>query len=303
MKMSNTKAKLIVQLCGGLGNQMFQYATARSIAERSGVELVLDTWSGFVRDFQYKRHYELGNLPILARKAWPIERLPFWIERLRNKIAKPALKTIRHSWYGTFLCETHREYLPEVSSYQVKASCWMRGYWQCPKYFIDHESLILSELSPPEPSESYVRALGYKMQDVKSVALGIRLYEETANPGAHSADGQLKLVTTINKAALALTDLQGPCHFFVFCTHRSPVLEQLKLIGDVTFVTHDDGFKGTLQGLWLLTQCQHHIVTNSSYYWWGAWLSSKYYCADEQEIFAADNFINKDSVLSHWHLF
>jgi hypothetical protein len=44
-------------------------------------------------------------------------------------------------------------------------------------------------------------------------------------------------------------------------------------------------------------------MTNSSYYWWGAWLSRKYYDPEEQEIFAADNFINKDSELPQWQLF
>lgn len=38
-----------IQLTGGLGNQMFQYAAARAVAEKAGAELVLDTWSGFVR--------------------------------------------------------------------------------------------------------------------------------------------------------------------------------------------------------------------------------------------------------------
>lgn len=54
--MSKSKAlkctpKLIVQLNGGLGNQMFQYACARSLALRNGLELVLDDWSGFFEIF------------------------------------------------------------------------------------------------------------------------------------------------------------------------------------------------------------------------------------------------------------
>jgi len=38
--------KIFAALNGGLGNQMFQYAAARSLAQRVGAELVLDTWSG-----------------------------------------------------------------------------------------------------------------------------------------------------------------------------------------------------------------------------------------------------------------
>ena len=48
--MAGTRSKIIASLTGGLGNQMFQYAAARSMAMRSGSDLVLDTWSGFVRD-------------------------------------------------------------------------------------------------------------------------------------------------------------------------------------------------------------------------------------------------------------
>ena len=34
---------LIVRLTGGLGNQMFQYAAGRALADRLGAELLLDT--------------------------------------------------------------------------------------------------------------------------------------------------------------------------------------------------------------------------------------------------------------------
>ena len=47
--------KLIVQLQGGLGNQMFQYATARSISLKNNLDLVIDDWSGFFRDVHHQR--------------------------------------------------------------------------------------------------------------------------------------------------------------------------------------------------------------------------------------------------------
>ena len=34
---------IVVQLSGGLGNQMFQYATGRALAARHGTQLVLDS--------------------------------------------------------------------------------------------------------------------------------------------------------------------------------------------------------------------------------------------------------------------
>lgn len=282
---------------------MFQYATARSLAKRNRAELVLDTWSGFVRDYKFKRQFEIGVLPIKARKARFLERLPFWIDRINNKILKKAPREVHEHWYGVSLNETRFKFLPHIFDYQMRESCWMTGYWQSGKYFSCHESLIQKELFPPVPSESNFLELGEKMRVVNSVALGIRLYEEGTNPGAISVNDQLKSIESINNACSMMVQKQQSCHFFVFCTHKSSLLGQLQLRGDVTFITPEDGYEGTLQCFWLLTQCRHHIMTNSSYYWWGAWLSRKHYIIEEQTVYAADNFLNKDSVLHNWNLF
>lgn len=63
---------VITNLIGGIGNQMFQYAAGRALAEKHGVPLLVD-----LRDFQtYELHqgYQLGeafglNLPVTERQA------------------------------------------------------------------------------------------------------------------------------------------------------------------------------------------------------------------------------------------
>ena len=297
------KRQIIVQLVGGLGNQMFQYATARALAIRSDAEMVLDTWSGFVRDRQYRRHYELASFPISARPATPLERLPFWFDRLRGRFCLPNGNVVVRRWYGDLLKETKFEYLSEVAEYAVTHRTWMTGYWQTAAYFEDYRSTIEQELMPSQPTEAHFIELGRNMRSERSVALGVRLYEESNNPAVHAADGRMKSVEDVNGAAHRLSQLDTDLHFFIFCSHRSSFLELLRLPGKVTYVTHDDGFEGTCESLWLLTQCRHHILTNSSFYWWGAWLSSANYPSEGSEIFAADNFINKHSVLPKWHLF
>lgn len=295
----NSTLKLVVQLNGGLCNQMFQYAAAYSLAKRNGVDLVIDTWSGFVRDKQYRRHYELDVFPISGRKARPLERIPFWIHRVSNKVHKSVSMPIYDQWYGVLLNESRCEFMPEIFNYRMKTSCWMTGYWQSAKYFVGNELLIKSQLLPPVPQERCYYELGQTMQEVNSVALGVRIYEESANPSSMG----LKSITAINEAARQLTERKKNCHFFVFCTYRASLLDQLRLNGDVTFVTHDDGFNRTLETLWLITKCRHHIITNSSFYWWGAWLSRNHNAIEEQVVFASDYFGNKDSVLPQWHLF
>lgn len=292
-----------VHLSGGLGNQMFQYAAGRSLAKRNRADLVLDTWSGFVRDRQYRRHYELGPLSIAAREATPFERLPFWFERLQHRLSASPSSPIINAWYGHSIAETKREFLPEVSEHSMTRSCWMTGYWQTARYFQDDDALIRKELSPARPNDARFVALGRQMQDTNSVAIGIRLYEESAYPSKHAAQGRIKTCADINVAVDALASGEPDLHYFVFCTHRARELTGLRLSDQVTYVTHDDGFIGSLERLWLLTQCRHHIMTNSTYYWWGAWLGAGTHPAGPPQVYAADNFINADSVAPDWQQF
>jgi hypothetical protein len=294
--------KLIVQLCGGLGNQMFQYATARALSELNGALLVLDTYSGFARDFEYQREYELEGMAITSREASLAERMPFWTARIAQKITGKRQPLIIKKWYGCRLNETKFKFHKQIKDLKFHGSCWMTGYWQSPRYFDDIEVILQKELMPLEPEQPF-REMGEQMRGTNSVALGIRLYEESSNPGAHAAGGRIKSVESINQAILGIERKQADCHFYIFCTHRSPILDELQFNNEVTYVTHDDGFMGSHQRLWLLTQCRHHLFTNSTYYWWGAWLSRVCYPRREQMIYAPDNFINTDSIVPIWQIF
>ncbi len=294
-----------IYLNGGLGNQMFQYATARALAMRTGAELVVDTWSGFVRDYQYHRSYELNYLPIQARVATALERVPIWLFRAENKLRGQAPNLVQQRLYGSFLVETELRFIEEIIHYRHAASTWLVGYWQSPLYFQDYAEILCAELMPPQPTQQRFLDIGQLLRETESVALGIRLYEESANPSAHAKDGLIKTVTEVNAAIARLLALQPNAKLFLFCTHRLPILAELNLPDSTVFLTHDDGYEGAIERLWLLAQCKHHIFTNSSYYWWGAWLSKNVYSANykSQHIFAADNFINQDGLCAEWEIF
>jgi hypothetical protein len=294
--------KLLVLLNGGLGNQMFQYATARAISIDNNLELVLDDWSGFVRDFQYRRKYELSQFPISARTANAAERVPIWIYRAYRKARSNAREHDRR-WFGNFLNETKMNYIPSINQVPISTSTWLTGYWQTPLYFLKHNQVICKELMPEEPKSYDFLRLADDLQSTESVALGLRLYEESTQPRAHARDGKVKTVSDIRKAIASVHEQVRNPRFFIFCTHRSPLIDQLNLPTDAVSVTHDDGFIGSAERLWLLSRCKHHLFTNSTYYWWGAWLSEHIRNDKSQLILAANNFINSDSIPEHWQTF
>lgn len=219
--MSKSKAlkctpKLIVQLNGGLGNQMFQYACARSLALRNGLELVLDDWSGFFRDFQYRRSYELGALPIKAELIKTLERLPIWLNRFLHRPRHSHSSLLEEYWYGQFIHETEFAWIPTLNDLLLNRNTWITGYWQSPLYFSEHSKLICTELMPPQPRNHFFILMAKLIKERESVALGVRLYEESKEPNAHASDGKLKSPTHIRAAIERIRTLRPLSQFFCF---------------------------------------------------------------------------------------
>jgi hypothetical protein len=297
--------KLYLYLNGGLGNQMFQYATGSALAKRTGSQLILDCWSGFVRDKQYKRFFELDNLPICANEASFTERLPIWFFRLDKKYNNIENKFIQKKIYGNFLVENRNNFIPDVIRFKNDSKTWLVGYWQSHLYFEDYSETISRELQPPPPLNQKYLEIGKKLEDCESVAIGIRLYEESNNPYVHMRDGVMKSANDVNSAISRLQSVKSNLKFFIFSSKRSSFLDKLHLPKNSEFLTKDDGIDGTLETLWLLTQAKHHIFTCSSFYWWGAWLSkyNQNNYRQKQFIFTGDNYLNADALLPEWNKF
>ncbi len=291
---------VIVQLRGGLGNQMFQYAAGRALAIRNSAELYVDATSGFTRDKVYKRTFELGLMPIAAKKADLGRRLPYWLEKIRERITTSSPGIVQKRVWGTLIREESLIFEPRIAAFTEFDNAWMNGYWQSESYFSDCYHLINRELNPPTPRDAKFLALDEQIISCNSVAVGIRLFEEV--PGASkSGVGGVTPAEFYTQAATKLAQTVVNPVFFVFCTTQSPILEKLQLPGPVHYITHENGYTGALSRLWLLSHCRHHIISNSSLYWWGAWLAERRNPATQ--IFASDLFVNRDSVPGRWKSF
>jgi len=282
---------------------MFQYATGRALALDRNIGLALDNWSGFVRDKAYRRNYELNSLSIFSIPVSLSERAALWLYRATNRSLSTATEMRQSRWYGDFYVERDFVFHPDLAASTFSRLTWLIGYWQSPKYFQNHRALLQVELMPKRPNSQKFRELGQYMQGSESVALGVRLYEESKNPESHSHLGRIKTTNDINGAIKRLTAGRQHLQFFVFCTHHSIFFEQLDLPKNVIFVTPENGYTDSVDCMWLLAQCKHHIFTNSSYYWWGAWLSEAIHKKEEQLVYAADNFINTDGLCDYWQRF
>jgi Tfp pilus assembly protein PilP len=106
-----------------------------------------------------------------------------------------------------------------------------------------------------------------KIEHSNSVAINVRRGDYLRHDYA-KIFGNLDIDYYLRAVELIQTKIQEPL-FFVFSDDPKWVKENFNL-QNIIFVGNDE-FKDYEQ-LYLMTQCKHNIVANSSFAWWGAWL-------------------------------
>jgi hypothetical protein len=300
---SPSSQKIVVELKGGLGNQMFQYAAGRSLALDNGSQLILDCHLGFWFDRRYRRRFELGSFCLKFVESSLFQSLPFLVNRVFSFIVRLSDFDFRSVFPRSFFIERNFEFVNLHDFFNDDRILWMTGYFQDPRYFLSNKEIIYEELRPPLPkSPEYIQIANLR-HEYELIAIGIRFFEESPNPEAHARNGFEKTMLEYSDVIKSLSQSVKNPKFLVFSTEKFMDFSQLDLPENTLFITADRGFDDTLSTLWLLSMCRHHIFNNSTFYWWGAALSRNNYDDLEQLIFCSDNFLNPKIALDDWRLF
>jgi hypothetical protein len=257
------KPRLVVNLLGGLGNQLFQYACGWALAQEHGREMVLDAGSFD----QYKlRPFLLDRLKIKARRASDAE-LEAW------GLPAGRLARIRRRLFGTAIASV-REPAYTWNPVQLPAGkdVWLNGYWQSERYFAAYKKDLRAQFAvkaavngPNARLLKTIRAAGAKAcavhvrrGDYVSSALAARTHG-TVGPDYYAA-AVAKLRTKVKGAKL-----------FVFSDDPAWARANLPFAAQASFVDAN-GPEAPEQDLRLMAACRHFVLANSSFSWWGAWL-------------------------------
>jgi hypothetical protein len=303
MSDESSSKKVIISVKGGLGNQMFQYAAARTFALELNSQLVIEKDIGFLLDREYKRTFELSEFPIEFSESTVCESYPLYLDRLLTFIATRFGKGNVHWKSSKYIFERDFSYFDFMKSNLSENRYWMSGYFQDPRYFTPQKERILRELNPPTPVENLYLEIGKLSEDFNLIAVGIRVFEESTSPEAHSRGGENKSIEDFKLVLSKLLKTVINPRIIVFTTKEFDFLDSLNLPLGTIFVNSDRGFNNTISKLWLLSKCKHHVFNNSTFYWWGATLSQNNYIDCEQEIYCSNNFLNPEIAYPHWKKF
>jgi len=277
---------VITRLIGGLGNQMFQYAVGRRLAHSLGVKLKLD-----ITEFDdYKprtfRTYSLGNFNIQENFASLKEiaalKKPGTIEQVRVKLLhRPAIPP------STYICEKKDGHF-DPGIMKLPDNVYLEGYWQSEKYFIDIAEIIRREFTVKVPQIGKNKELGEEIVSCESVSLHIRRGDYVSDAHTNKVHGCCGIDYYLRCVKLMNTKVKN-AHFFAFSDEPEWVCDNLKLPYPMTVIDHNGADKG-YEDLRLMSQCRHHIISNSSFSWWGAWLNPR----KDKKVFAPKQWFGKE---------
>jgi hypothetical protein len=252
---------IYTRIRGGLGNQLFQYSAARTLADYLNVSLGLDT-----REYDETSPYKMSlnhfniranlNPPDLIKhkKDGKLGYIFDYIKRNQKKVYKePFLmfdKNLFSKVDGTYL----------------------KGYWQSEKYFLQNRRNILNDINfIQKPNEFNAKNLK-EIKRSTSVSLHIRRGDYLSNKSYNSTHGICSLSYYINAVEAIKNHLGENIKVFAFSDDPDWVHENLKLSAEIKFINNNSS-ENSFEDLRLMLNCDHNIIANSSFSWWGAWLN------------------------------
>lgn len=262
-----SRVTIIPRIFGGIGNQLFCYAAARRLALVNNAELVIDDVSGFIRDFDYQRHYELDHFSIPCRRATVGERLePF--SRIRRYLMRVNNRR-RPFEERNYIQQEFIDFEPRLLQAKPRGTVYMEGYWQSESYFKDIEATIRADLQIIPPNDAANLAMAARIRGNLSVAVHVRFFDAPNDTGINNASGDYYA-----RAVERMETLAPSAHYFVFSDRPDQARSRIPLpVERFSIVSHNHGNESAYADLWLMTLCQHFIIANSTFSWWGAWLA------------------------------
>jgi hypothetical protein len=283
------KVFLTVNCQGGLGNQLFQFITGYILAKKNNINLRIniERYNSYHHQFELDRFPEVHklNIPKIKKDNF-FFKIYLYLYHKFNKILKISgiYKLIN---YFFFLEKKEFEKSPfifnrDLFKKKIVKNVSIIGFFQSEKYFIHYKKIVLKLFRFPKINDKLVQYYLNLMKNKNSVAIHIRRGDYFNNTKARHFHGILgknyykKSINYINKK------LKNPT-FFIFSDDIELVKKTLPFLNNKKYIFTNT--KSSINDLYLMSNCKHFIIANSTFSWWGAWLSKnkhKIVCAPKK---------------------
>lgn len=276
---------VIAQINGGLGNQLFQFSAAKALSLYHNVPLLLEV-SSFYREelpeLEVPRELDLYHFNgVKETIISPEELMNLMPLNKKSIIPKKLIPAHKKKIY----IEPHFHF--DKNFFKARKNVLLKGGWQSEKYFNRYNEIIRETFQLKHEFIQRVLPKSVKFRKQNSIAVHIRRGDYLRKKiilewhGVMDAD-YYKRAFEILKSKLD--------NFQVYYFTDDPLWVKSELgpmingeiISGVISQTH-------FEDLYLMSQCRHNIIANSSFSWWGAWLNDN----PEKIVIAPKKWFNK----------
>lgn len=256
---------LIVHVCGGLGNQLFQYAFYLFL-KKNNDEVFLDISEfeknkfhfGFELSKVFNVDYELINEKDIKDHVMNNNVICKIIKKLINNTVVGAI-----DYYGN-------DDISLVKCEKILENVYFKGFWQ-DKYYIEevkneiYRNVIYNSFVLSEKNKQLLSVM--KEKDCTSIHIRRGDYLHHSNfQGICTEKYYTNAIDYIDKNT-------NNALFIVFSDDISWCKKTLqKLNNRVVYVDWNEGENSYLD-MYLMSNCNNNIIANSTFSWWGAFLN------------------------------
>lgn len=266
---------ICVNIVGGLGNQMFQYAFGQALSSitNSPVGYIDDMFTSYKTthngsELEHVFDISLNKVtkPELAHVLGTLTSQPLFRRMANNQL-------IRYLMPKSFLHEDRFDVAYMNQLVKQGQSLYLQGYWQNYKYAASVRENVLRSFTFSKPLLGLNLTHAMTMNLTESVSLHVRRGDYISNPRAQVKHGVLPIEYYVRAIEL-IRDRTGVSELmvFAFSDDLEWVSNTLKTrVANLILVEGNSGGNAHFD-MHLMSKCKHHIICNSTFSWWGAWL-------------------------------
>lgn len=269
---------IIVNVYGGLGNQMFQYALGRHLAHKLKTDLKFDYSVNLTRtDFDPQDITSIFDIFKVKNELASEEEIKKFNRPSDSANCNQILRGILSKYFA--FIKSKYNLIKESDFYfnenilSASNHCYLSGYWQSEKYFLGVEKLIREDFQIKIPMQENNKIFAKKIINSESISIHLRGRDYITRERTKEVHFTCDSLYYERCISLITTKVKKP-QFFIFSDDPEWARDFLKTDIPLTFVEGNSWNKTNYEDLRLMSLCKHNIIANSSFSWWGAWLNS-----------------------------
>ncbi|CAN1210915.1 hypothetical protein TUMEXPCC7403_11995 [Tumidithrix helvetica PCC 7403] len=287
--------KIIVEVTGRIGNQLFVFAFAYALKRKLSSDVCFYCPPGF-ENYNYlpelvgTEYLESTKTDLLSVGRFEYSA---WPNSLWRSLSRKVISTFRKfKGLKTSSFVEKKYFAKDDEVFQLDFPVFLSGWFQNEEYFIDYADSIYEIIHRGVQSKiKDLDEIHSKIEHLKKPTVGISFRR-----GDYNVLNWTLPISYYERAIGYLLERCDPGCLLLFGDDSDFIelfAERLSKHFDNVICASKNFGDNPFSDLFLLSECDHCIIPNSSFAWWGAWLGDRKHQDCSRIVIAPDNWIGE----------